>query len=124
MGDFKPDLISKCQEFLKVEKCLVVLISKSFEGKTNKKEKFYTTDYMIEPMSQSLIERLKNAEPNENLKLPEPNEFIPTDFQLFKDESDNKVPKLIKLSNAMKIWHLNDKVYFKPKVFFGIKFTK
>lgn len=79
---------------------------------------------MIEPMSQSLIEKLKNPGPNENLKLPEPNEFIPTDFKLFADDSDNKIPKLIKLSDHLKIWHLNDKVYLKPKVFFGIKFTK
>lgn len=122
LDQFKPDLINEHIEYLKPENCIIAISSKSFEGKTDQKEKYYGTDYKIIDMSAELIEKLKNPGHNDRLKFPEPNEFIPTNFDIIKcDEENTNIPKLLKNSEHFRVWHLHDQTYLKPKVFCALK---
>ncbi|KAH9424396.1 hypothetical protein DERP_004580 [Dermatophagoides pteronyssinus] len=82
IDQFKPELINEHIDYLKPENCIIAISSKSFEGKTDSKEKYYGTDYKIINISNDLIEKLKNPGQNEQLMFPEPNEFIPTNFDI------------------------------------------
>ncbi|KAI7693124.1 hypothetical protein SSS_03344 [Sarcoptes scabiei] len=120
-GDFKPELIDEHIEYLKPENCTVVITSKSFEGKTDSKEKYFDIDYKIIDLPKDLIEKLKTVERNEALRFPNPNPFIPDDFQILCSKPNDNLPVLIHNDDHMKIWHLNDQVYKKPKVFYSFK---
>lgn len=123
--NYNPELISEMLSYLKPENCSIAISSKTFEGKTDAKEKYYGTDYKVENFSLELIEKLKNPGINENLKFPEPNEFIPTNFDIIRSDSDlSKIPVIIRNTDILKAWYLKDETYLKPKVFYGIKIIK
>lgn len=122
VDQFDSDLITQNLSYLKFENCNIAISSKSFEGETDLKEKYFGTNYKIENFSQSFIELISNPGINENLKFPEPNEFLPTDFEIVKSDSHlSVVPVIIRETDIMKAWYLKDETYLKPKVFYGIK---
>lgn len=69
---------------LTVENLMVTVLSKSFEGKTDKKEEWYGTDYSVRPVPPELLSRWRNpASPNAlKLDYPRPNRFIPSEAGL------------------------------------------
>ena len=80
LENYKPELITKMLDFLVPENCSIAISSKSYEGKTDSKEKFFGTDYKVEKFSPEFLDKMRNPGTNGNLKFPEPNEFIPTNF--------------------------------------------
>lgn len=125
MDTFRPDLINEHISYLKPENCNIIIMSKSFEGKTDQKEKYYDTDYKISNISKELLDKMKNPGVNENLKLPEPNLLIPKNFDLIQSvEKNSNIPVLLKKTEKFIIWYLHDQVYLKPKVFYGFKIAK
>lgn len=122
LENYNPQLITEMLSYLTPENCSIAISSKSFEGQTDLKEKYYGTDYKIVEFSKEFLESLRNPAVNANLKFPEPNEFIPTDFEIVKSDSPaTETPTVIRDSKILKAWHLKDETYLKPKVFYGIQ---
>ena len=72
----------------------VFLTSKEFLSIASEKEKWYGTQYKQEYLSEELIKQYETCEINCELYLPIPNEFIPTDFQLFSKEKNLPRPQI------------------------------
>lgn len=125
LENYNPQLISEMLAFLTPENCSIAISSKSFEGKTDLKEKYYGTDYKIEEFSQEFLKTLRNPTVSPNLHFPAKNEFIPTDFQIVKSDSNpSETPTVIRDSSILKAWYLKDETFLKPKVFYGIQMVK
>lgn len=63
---------------------------------------------------------------NSNLRLPEPNLFIPTDFSILDIEAENseKVhPVIILDTPLMRVWYKQDTEFLKPKSFIAFDFS-
>lgn len=61
---------------------------------------------------------------NANLHFPEPNPFIPTDFELHPFESDPKsYPGIIHDTPIMRVWFKQDTEFCKPKTIMHFDFT-
>ena len=60
---------------------MVTVMSKNFEGTTDKKEKWYGTNYAATPIPVETLMQWQNCASAKSLKLdfPRPNAFIPTD---------------------------------------------
>lgn len=69
------DLVSK----LCVDKALITVVSKSFDGRNNKYEKWYGTRYNVKPISASSFSQWTNCRRASDLGFgyPRPNVFIP-----------------------------------------------
>lgn len=69
--------------FLKVEKCRIMISAQEELGGRNyeRKEEWYGTEYTIEPLSEKLLKGIK-LEMYGELKLPEPNSFIPKNLEI------------------------------------------
>ncbi len=118
---FEPNLINEVLDHLKPELMKVFAISKKYEGKTDKTEKWCGTQYRTEKMSKDLLEKLKNCDLNYAFKLPLPNDFIPQDFSIIKNENGvNKVPSVIKKSPITRLWYKGDDKFLLPKA--SVKF--
>ena len=100
MREFRPDLIKQLLGHLRPQTCRVVVIGQKFKGTTTQKEPWYGSDYNIRKIDPKLIEKWSEVERNENLFLPTPNEFIPTDFSLVPPLQGDapKVPMLIQVN--------------------------
>jgi len=70
-------LISK----LTVDDALVTVTSKTFEGKTNKREKWYGTNYNVRPIPLKTLMQWSNSASSSSLGIsyPPPNVFIPSE---------------------------------------------
>ncbi|CAF4248358.1 unnamed protein product, partial [Adineta steineri] len=93
--EFRPDLIiEELNEYLIPSKMRVFLLSKEFTSIATETEKWFGTQYKQEYLSEELIKRCETCELIPELHLPKPNEFIPTDFQLFSKEKHSARPQL------------------------------
>ena len=124
LEEFRPDLINEMLAYLKVENCQISLVSKNFQGQTDKVEHFFGINYKVEPLSDDLVKSIKNAGLNPKYSLPPPNELIPTDFKIVsekKDDTISKIPARIFKDDILSVWYLQDHVFLKPKVFHGFR---
>lgn len=82
--DFTRSLTQELVNKLTVERALPTLISKSFQGRTDKKEKWYGSDYSVEPIPKSTMDQWMQAAKPQSLELdfPRPNQFIPSEAGL------------------------------------------
>uniref|UniRef100_A0A3Q3J3I8 Insulin-degrading enzyme n=1 Tax=Monopterus albus TaxID=43700 RepID=A0A3Q3J3I8_MONAL len=123
LEDFRPDLIEMVLHKLRPEHVRVAVVSKSFEGQTDKSEEWYGTQYKQEAISEAIIKKWANADLNGKFKLPMKNEFIPTSFEIYSLEKDSpSVPTLIKDTAMSKVWFKQDDKFFLPKACLNFEF--
>ena len=87
------DTMKEVQKFvdqLTVDNSLVTVLSKSFEGQTDQKEKWYGTDYRVRRIPDSTMDTWRRPVAPNKLKIdfPKPNAFIPSEAGL-----QVKIPK-------------------------------
>ncbi|KAI4812691.1 hypothetical protein KUCAC02_024059 [Chaenocephalus aceratus] len=123
LEDFRPDLIEMVLDKLRPKHVRVAVVSKSFEGKTDKTEEWYGTEYKQEAISEESLEKWASADLNSRFKLPMKNEFIPTNFEIYPLEKDSpSVPTLIKDTAMSKVWFKQDDKFFLPKACLNFEF--
>ncbi|CAF4180716.1 unnamed protein product, partial [Adineta steineri] len=125
MREFRPDLIiEELNEYLIPSKMRVFLESKEFTSIATEKEKWSGTQYKQEYLPEELIKRCETCELISELHLPKPNEFIPTDFQLFSKEKHSARPQLpikIKENELCGLFYGEDTFYRLPKAYLYFK---
>jgi insulysin len=69
---------------LKVDNAMLTILSKTFEGQTDRKEQWYGTDFRVREIPSITLAQWENCEPAKNLKIdfPRPNPFIPSEAGL------------------------------------------
>ena len=124
---------------LTVDNVMVTIVSKSFEGKTEKSEKWYGTGYNVKRIPEQTLSAWKMSEqaPALGIYLPRPNPFIPSEKGLqvkakvdrrqlskslsFEDRvKPIKPPTLIldgKDGSRWKIYYKQDDRYGQPKAY-------
>ncbi|RIB06084.1 Metalloenzyme, LuxS/M16 peptidase-like protein [Gigaspora rosea] len=115
--EYNPQLIAEGLECLNWDNFVITLVSPSFTG-LDRKEMWYGTEYKVEPLSKEFIEELQNQEISPDLRIPPPNEFIPTNFETNKHEvaTPQKRPDIIKNNSLSRMWHKKDDTFWVPKV--------
>ena len=95
------DLISR----LTIDNSFLTVFSKTFEGKTSKKEKWYGTEYNVRPIPKSTLMRWQNAVPAVSIGLayPRKNIFIPSEKGLrVKKKPKQSDPKALSFEEKIK----------------------
>ncbi|CAM4727738.1 hypothetical protein PO909_019079 [Leuciscus waleckii] len=123
LEEFKPDLIEMVLDKLRPENVRVAVVSKSFEGQTDRTEEWYGTQYKQEAITDDVIKKWLKADLNGKFKLPMKNEFIPTNFEIYPLEKDSpSAPTLIKDTAMSKVWFKQDDKFFLPKACLNFEF--
>ncbi|KFD65259.1 hypothetical protein M514_00656 [Trichuris suis] len=115
MDEFRPDLVYKLLEKMVPENMLLFVLSKTFEGKTTRKEPWYGVDYGVEKLSSSFLQQCKLAKPSDFLKIPSQNEFIPTKFDLRARDEKRTEPTMIVCDDYIRLWYKKDDEFLLPK---------
>lgn len=107
-------------------------------GLTFRTDPIYGTEYVIERLPETSLNRWRNPPFNPNLTLPCPNEYIPQNFTLKgaqqqqqqqsnqqqPNQQPNDIPSLVFSKDNIKVWHLLDTKYLVPKAFYGFVFKR
>ena len=120
--EYGPGDIEECMSYLKPANAHMTVVSKTFEGTTDLKERWYGTDYKIDDLSRNVLDRWEHASAQSELvggklTLPERNDMIAEDFTIKdvlgipKDE-----PRLLMDSSTCRCWFKPDNVFNMPKV--------
>lgn len=120
---FSPSVIQMVLDQLSPDKVRIFWESKKFEGLTDKVEPWYGTAYSIEKITGSAIRGWVLSAPDENMHLPVPNEFIPTDLSLKLVQEKVKFPVLLRRSTYSALWYKPDTLFSTPKAFVKIDFN-
>lgn len=126
------DFVSK----LTPENMFMTVTSKSFQGKTNRVEKWYGTEYSVEDISLTTLMKWKNCASAKSLGIgyPRPNIFIPTEAGLkiknkIKRSSPDQLrdfdelikpvtpPQPIRNDDRWKVYFKQDDRFGEPKAF-------
>ncbi|XP_037484473.1 insulin-degrading enzyme-like 1, peroxisomal [Triticum dicoccoides] len=119
---FSPDAIQKVLNELTTENVRIFWESKLFEGHTDLTEPWYGTSYCVEAVPPSIMQKWVENAPNEDLHLPKPNIFIPTDLSLKNVEEKTSFPCMLRKTLFSRLWYKPDTMFFTPKVFIKMDF--
>ncbi|KAK1679676.1 hypothetical protein QYE76_040524 [Lolium multiflorum] len=119
---FSPDAIQRVLNELTPDNVRIFWESKSFEGQTNLTEPWYGTSYCVEAVPPSTTQKWVEKAPDEDLHLPKPNIFIPTDLSLKKVEEKTSFPCMLRKTPFSRLWYKPDTLFFTPKVYIKMDF--
>lgn len=126
--EFNARKIAEVLDCLTPENGNITVAGKFVSDKVTKKERWYETPYNVEQVEETRRRRWANANSNRELRIPEPNPFIPTEFDLLAEplpdgDEDNEGPTEILQNEYMEIHHKLDRTFRRPKasVFISMK---
>ena len=120
---FDSDAIATALNHLRADNYRLTIVSQTYPGDWNMKEKWYGTEYKVQPMSNDFIAAVKEAEATTSqnripaLHLPHRNEFIPSKLTVEKREVEEpmKAPKLIRNDEGVRSWWKKDDRFWVPR---------
>ncbi|EEP79149.1 hypothetical protein UREG_03995 [Uncinocarpus reesii 1704] len=120
---FDPALITRGLSYLNADNFNIELISQTYPGDWNQKEKWYGTEYRVEKVSEQLLSEIREllesppAGKIPELHLPHKNEFVPTRLEVEKKEVDKpaQTPSLIRNDERVRTWFKKDDTFWVPK---------
>ncbi|RAL51841.1 hypothetical protein DM860_010559 [Cuscuta australis] len=115
VSKFSPKIIETVLNELTPHNVRIFWQSPKFEGHTNSTEPWYGTAYSSEKLTGSTIKQwMKNA-PHDDLHLPAPNLFIPTNLCLKSIPEKISAPFLLRKSVYSRLWYKPDTSFSTPK---------
>ena len=120
---FDADAISTALKHFRPNNYRLTIVSQQYPGDWNHKEKWYGTEYRVEPVSDEFAAAVKKASESTaaerltDLHLPHRNEFIPSKLTVEKKEvqTPSKVPKLIRNDETVRTWWKKDDNFWVPR---------
>ncbi|KAL5198469.1 hypothetical protein ABZP36_001981 [Zizania latifolia] len=119
---FSPDTIQSVLNELTPQNVRIFWESKNFEGQTNLTEPWYGTSYFVEAAPPSIIQKWVNKAPMEDLHMPKPNIFIPSDLSLKNVEEKATFPFMLRKTLFSRVWYKPDTMFFTPKAYIKMDF--
>ncbi|KAJ2906233.1 ubiquitin carboxyl-terminal hydrolase-like protein [Zalerion maritima] len=120
---FDPKAISRGISQLRPDNFRMTIVSQTFPGNWDKKEKWYGTEYRYERIPEDFMTEIRLAADSsaskrlDCLHLPHKNQFIPTKLEVEKKDVKEKAlaPRLIRNDAVARTWFKKDDTYWVPK---------
>lgn len=100
------------------QNCNIYLTSKVNQGKTDRKEKWYGTNFSKEPFTEELKEMIysESTPDSGDFGLPSPNKYLPQNLELVAPNLEwSTEPVKIKDDKESVIWYKKDDKFGQPK---------
>jgi len=121
--EYSPDTIRSVLDVMVPEHVWICVLSSEVAQQRSLElaEKWYKTPYDVEDISKELQGQWRNAEVAEELRIPSPNAFIPTDFNLLSSENADggdekaKHPHVVRQDERWRVHFHQDDTFKRPK---------
>jgi len=122
LSEWKPELVTEILNLLTPDRVRVAITAQQYKDRCNMEEKWYGTKYHTGKIEESLIETWRNCAENPKLRLPDKNEFIPTNFsQVERDTDQTPHPTIIQEDYLGRLWFKQDQEFLLPKTCISIE---
>ncbi|XP_018580177.1 insulin-degrading enzyme [Anoplophora glabripennis] len=116
LSEWEPELVEKVWSNFVPDKVRIAVIGKKFEKDLDQEEPWYGTKYKKTYIPEETIKDWNGAGLCPDLRMPEKNEFIPTDFHLYPlDEDVTEHPAIIEDTALTRVWFKQDDQFLLPK---------
>lgn len=96
--------------------CNIYLTTKKNQGKTDKNEKWYGTNFGKEPYREELLSKIQSDEKFDDLDLPQKNKYLPQDLELLPAKPDwSEEPIKLRDTSSSVIWYKKDDKFRQPR---------
>ncbi|KAL8667886.1 MAG: hypothetical protein Q9202_000351 [Teloschistes flavicans] len=120
---FEPQGITEALSYLRPDNFRLTLVSQTFPGDWDQKERWYGTEYRVETIPSDFQAGVRDAAQTTSetrireLHLPHTNEFIPTNLVVDKKDVSEpaKAPRLIRNDESVRSWWKKDDRFWVPK---------
>ncbi|OJD16956.1 hypothetical protein AJ78_02938 [Emergomyces pasteurianus Ep9510] len=120
---FDEQAIRRGLDCLRADNFNVELVSQTFPGNWDSKEKWYGTEYKVEKLPSDLLSEIgriletPSYKPIPELHMPHRNEFVPTRLEVEKRvvAEPAKTPTLIRNDDRVRAWFKKDDTFYVPK---------
>lgn len=113
--EYDPKAIEDCIQLMSPDKVNILIIAKDKSINFDKKEPWFKTRYRCDDIPTEWIENWKNQEPHKSFHLPDPNMFMPTDFELVEHvDPVPGAPLQIRSDDWAEVWYRPDDKFNKP----------
>ncbi|RCI10149.1 hypothetical protein L249_8413 [Ophiocordyceps polyrhachis-furcata BCC 54312] len=120
---FDAELIEKALSTIRPDKLRMTVVSRTFPGNWDAKEKWYGTEYRCEKIPDDLMAELNRAmtlsasERLPELHLPHKNNFIPKKLEVDKKEvaEPAPAPRVLRNDSLARTWWKKDDTFWVPK---------
>lgn len=122
MEKYEPKRTKEILNQLQAENMMIIMKSKSFEGKTSLAEPYYNVKYNEMRIPDSILDKFENPSQNymDRLDLPLKNEFIPNDLELIQTELKEGPTKIQNKENSV-VWVKEGSKFKIPKAIVFLK---
>ena len=120
---FDREAISTALRYLRADNYRLTIVSQHYPGEWPERERWYGTEYKVEPIGPDFAAAVKKAEEVTSkdripdLHLPHKNEFIPSKLTVEKKDiaEPMKTPKLIRNDELVRTWWKKDDKFWVPR---------
>merc|ERR550532_2150121 len=117
LSDWQPGQITSLLDRLTPSLARVTVVGRCFAYQCEREEQWYGAKYSLRCIPKEQKEAWASAPLHNKLHLPDPNEFIPTDFSIAPrdvDATDNH-PSVLHEDEFSRLWFKQDNEYLLPK---------
>ena len=104
-----------------------MITGQKYADLTVQEEPWYGTKYLRETVDEKKMKSWEEATLHPKLRLPCPNEFIPTDFAIVERDQGHhlgpKFPAILKETSLSRLWFLQDNEFLLPKACLSVEFV-
>ncbi|KAK4883510.1 hypothetical protein RN001_006829 [Aquatica leii] len=116
LSEWKPDIINNLLNDFKPENVRIGVIAKKFSLDAHQTEPWYGTQYKLEKIPKDVMEEWRNCGLCPELRIPDKNDFVATNFDLYPlDKEVTEHPIIVQDTALTRIWFKQDDKYFLPK---------
>ncbi|PGH05696.1 hypothetical protein AJ79_06712 [Helicocarpus griseus UAMH5409] len=123
MRKFDQQAIRRGLDCFRADNFNIELVSQTYPGNWDSKEKWYGTEYKVEKISSDMLSEIgrileaPSYSPLPELHMPHRNEFVPTRLDVEKKDvaEPAKKPTLIRNDDRVRAWWKKDDTFYVPK---------
>ena len=123
LRDFDPGLIEKTIDCLRTDNLRLFIVSQEIPGNWDQKEKWYGTEYTVEPIPEDFMVELAEASYPKNrlpaLHLPDKNTSIPITLEVEKKEVKEPAlaPSIVRNDDSARTWWKKNDTFWDPRTY-------
>ena len=122
LDKYVPEALKTVMDLMNPDNVRITLVGKMYEPECDTIDRWYGMRYNVRKIPEDTLDRWRNIALHPELRLPDPNEFIPSDFGLVeRDVESPKSPIMLSNTPLCRVWFHQDDAYKLPKSIVRVK---